>query len=103
MPWFKKKQTCVHCHKTKTRRLFEGEPTCPQCEIIVRMEREQVHRCPIDGAKMNKEALDEIIIDRCPQCNGVWLDGGELETIKKASEEADASFATGLMMGMVMD
>ena len=22
-----------------------------------------------------------IVIDKCPQCNGVWLDGGELDKL----------------------
>jgi len=35
---------------------------------------------------MNKERHDrdkQVIIDKCPRCEGVWLDGGELEAIQK--------------------
>jgi Zn-finger nucleic acid-binding protein len=28
---------------------------------------------------LTKEIAHGIVIDRCPQCRGVWLDAGELE------------------------
>ena len=31
--------------------------------------------------------VSNVIVDRCPQCKGVWLDGGELETVRRAIEE----------------
>jgi hypothetical protein len=32
-------------------------------------------------AKLVEESFRDILIDRCPVCNGVWLDPGELEKI----------------------
>lgn len=37
---------------------------CPKCQIPMR-EREK----------------DDLVIDVCPQCRGVWLDAGELEKL----------------------
>ncbi|MFK7925135.1 MAG: zf-TFIIB domain-containing protein [Bacteroidia bacterium] len=100
MAWFKKKAVCVHCNTNKTRREFEGSPICPECEIEIRMGREEIRNCPIDGQEMLKEQYQEIIIDRCPRCKGVWLDGGELQALK---ESGDEEMAAGMVMGMMMD
>jgi len=36
---------------------------------------------------MAKELLgDSIIIDRCPECQGVWLDAGELAAVARHSK-----------------
>jgi hypothetical protein len=40
-----------------------------------------------DGGEMAKEILLNLVVDRCPTCHGVWLDGGELEQMRGAIEE----------------
>jgi Zn-finger nucleic acid-binding protein len=35
---------------------------------------------------MTKEVAHMLVIDRCPDCKGVWLDGGELDRIKDGVE-----------------
>ena len=44
--------------------------------------QERLGTCPggCEG-KLIQEAFRDILIDRCPTCNGVWLDPGELEKI----------------------
>ena len=32
---------------------------------------------------MRKQKLEGVLIDRCPNCEGVWLDGGELEQLAR--------------------
>lgn len=32
----------------------------------------------------------EVIIDECPKCGGIWLDAGELDTIRKEYDSAKA-------------
>jgi predicted Zn-ribbon and HTH transcriptional regulator len=45
-------------------------------------ERHSHHmRCPKCGATLRAEAWHDIQVDRCPECHGVWLDHGELETL----------------------
>jgi Zn-finger nucleic acid-binding protein len=43
----------------------------------------QLHwmRCPKDGAELHAIDFHGVEIDRCPECNGVWLDGGDLERL----------------------
>jgi Zn-finger nucleic acid-binding protein len=37
--------------------------------------------CPACGATLVNLDRDGILIDRCPECRGVWLDRGELEKL----------------------
>lgn len=37
--------------------------------------------CPACGATLVNMDRDGILIDRCPDCRGVWLDRGELEKL----------------------
>ena len=38
-------------------------------------------KCPKDGSQMVEDQLQGVTIDICGQCNGVWLDWGELRRI----------------------
>lgn len=38
-------------------------------------------RCPRDGGEMVTVTHDDVQIDRCTQCGGMWLDAGELEQL----------------------
>jgi uncharacterized protein with PIN domain len=96
MNWFKKKQLCVHCNKNKTRRLFEEKATCSACQTKILISREPERVCPVDGAVLLKEYNNQIIIDRCPQCSGIWLDAGEIEAIKEAAR------TEGIAVGSVL-
>jgi Zn-finger nucleic acid-binding protein len=50
---------------------------------------------------MKKDVIFNVIIDRCHKCGGVWLDGGELEILKKTIESgAESDFVMGVVVGM---
>ncbi|MEE9363828.1 MAG: zf-TFIIB domain-containing protein [Cellulophaga sp.] len=95
MNWFKKKEICIHCNENKTKREFENQPTCPECRIKILVARESTRICPVDGSILLKEHNNEIIIDRCPKCKGIWLDPGEIEAIKEVA--LSQGLATGMM------
>lgn len=38
------------------------------------------------GTRMRKAEKDGVLIDRCPRCNGLWLDAGELEKLEQGKE-----------------
>lgn len=38
-------------------------------------------KCPRDGADLKERVFHNVKIDSCPECNGVWLDQGELEIL----------------------
>ena len=39
--------------------------------------------CPRCDGMLHEEIFDDVSIDRCDTCHGVWLDAGELELIIK--------------------
>jgi hypothetical protein len=92
---------CSRCGRTRTKRTYEGLPTCEGCEALIEAKlqasRENRRPCPIDAAAMEKEILLNLVIDRCPACRGVWLDGGELEQMRSSIEEG---LAHALIRGM---
>ena len=82
-------EKCARCG-SKTRHEVEGKATCVACDnemqLLVEAKGEELHLCPVDGATMSKEIAHMIVVDRCPSCQGVWLDGGELERLKDGVE-----------------
>ncbi len=88
-------EKCARCG-SKTRNKVDGAATCESCaeemRLMVKAQGESSRPCPVDGAVMKKEIAHMLVIDRCPDCQGVWLDGGELERIK-GGVEANALMA----------
>ena len=75
-------------------------------KIIVEQERakleeaekerlKEIHhmRCPKCGSSLVEISYKNIMIDKCPSCEGIWLDCGELEQV--ATEED--SFLGGML------
>ncbi len=38
--------------------------------------------CPRDGSELVETESENVKIDTCPKCSGVWLDAGELEQLR---------------------
>ena len=38
-------------------------------------------RCPKCGEHLHELQVESVTIDKCPACNGIWLDDGELEAL----------------------
>jgi len=56
-------------------------------EDIPSIEIEEVERqveCPADKILMEPTDFVMTVVDICPECGGVWLDGGEITTLKLA-------------------
>jgi phage FluMu protein Com len=51
-------------------------------------ERDASPRCPKCGEALEEVSVQEVLVDRCPNCKGIWLDPGELErlTAKEGSK-----------------
>ncbi len=56
-----------------------------QLEQQERNRLKELHymRCPKCGMELIEIDYKGMSIDRCSECDGVWLDAGELETISK--------------------
>lgn len=46
--------------------------------------------CPVDQTELSQSKHEGVTVDRCPTCQGLWLEKGELERIQ-ASHEKDYS------------
>ncbi len=46
--------------------------------------------CPVCKQSMIVLEVEEIEVDHCLSCGGVWLDGGELELLLEGAKEKDA-------------
>jgi hypothetical protein len=79
---------CSLCGKVRTANLSQGQPVCTPCQKSSRLRAnaatEPARTCPVDGVCMEKLPVHDVLIDRCPQCEGIFLDRGELAAIQKA-------------------
>ena len=48
--------------------------------------------CPNCNEGMQKVRRDQVHVDVCPKCRGVWLDRGELEKLLHSAREVDAEY-----------
>lgn len=42
-----------------------------------------LNRCPKCGVQLTTRLIEEVEIDECEQCQGMWLDKGELEAMSE--------------------
>jgi len=97
-------EKCERCGAQRTKQSFEGVPTCEPCEAKLLATRqaagESQQACPLDGELMEKVIVLNLVLDRCPSCEGVWLDGGELDLLRRAIEAGMRDdFGHALAMG----
>jgi len=97
-------EKCARCG-TRTRNKEDDKAICESCaqelHLLIEAGKEELRACPIDGTTMCKEIAHVVVIDRCPTCSGVWLDGGELDKMRNGAEsEALMLMATGLAYPM---
>ncbi|HWL40512.1 MAG TPA: zf-TFIIB domain-containing protein [Gemmatimonadaceae bacterium] len=45
-------------------------------------EKKQTLKCPRDGSDLEETEADNVKVDTCPRCKGVWLDAGELDQLR---------------------
>jgi len=77
---------CIRCRERAVRPRREGLLVCETCEAELRRNRERIRACPVDGSDLEKEIVAAVVIDRCAECGGIWLDEGELRLILEASK-----------------
>ena len=53
---------------------------------------------PVSGKPMEQLTVMGVVVDRCPESGGIWLDAGELEEIlnKSKGSEGSSGFLTQL-------
>lgn len=56
-----------------------------------RARSKSVRNCPKCATPLAEDEVENVKIDRCPQCKGVWLDAGELEQLQAVNAGRGAS------------
>ena len=74
----------------------EGREEIRRRATVETTTHEEKRRCPICSKKMEKAHITRegretrLVIDRCEQHHGTWLDGGELDVLVKLSSFPEA-------------
>jgi hypothetical protein len=50
-----------------------------------------INKCPRDGSDLKEQQVEDVKIDECPQCGGVWLDRGELDQLTRVNRARGVS------------
>jgi uncharacterized protein len=70
--------------RRKERELLDKLRETVAAEAEARGHREG-RQCPLGHGVLKEEARGSVVIDRCENCGGVWLDKGELEELTRQS------------------
>jgi hypothetical protein len=57
-------------------------------EEKIRLKELHHMRCPKCGMELNEVEYKGVHIDKCLNCEGIWLDAGELEAISKLEKSS---------------
>ena len=49
--------------------------------------------CPRCAGSLKESKFEEVMIDTCEKCGGIWLDSGELEQLLKRDSNTDSWFS----------
>jgi acetyl-CoA carboxylase beta subunit len=64
-------------------------------------ERKSHHmKCPKCGADLGTEDYHGVQVDRCPECNGMWLDAGEIEDLLAREDAGVINVFRSIMKGV---
>jgi uncharacterized protein len=50
-----------------------------------------LNKCPRDGTDLKEQHIEDVKIDECPECGGVWLDRGELDQLRRVNRARGVS------------
>ena len=57
-------------------------------------------KCPKCGADLGTEDYHGVQVDRCPECNGMWLDAGEIEDLLAREDAGVINVFRSIMKGV---
>ena len=72
--------------RAKEEQFFEKENQLAMERLKGRSDNKK-RLSPITGKEMEQLTIMGVLVDRCPDSGGVWLDAGELEQLLKTSKE----------------
>ena len=70
----------------------------PDIETVPPARREK-YSCPADGNQMERKDYGGITVDVCKECTGVWLDDGELFSLKTTENHIKENLKLYIRLG----
>ena len=80
-PTKKEEEYFVRLELEKKKKIIEQEMAKLKEEEKKKLKKLHYLHCPKCGSKLAGISYKNIMIDKCPSCEGVWLDCGELEQV----------------------
>ncbi len=71
----------------------------PELERVSQAEIDRIVHCPADDSPMTPEMFTGTTLDRCPKCDGIWLDGGELTALRLAEASIHDNLTLYIRLG----
>ena len=72
----------------KRKRLEEEKHSRLAGEEKKKLKKLHYMRCPKCGMELIEIDYKKIKVDKCSECEGIWLDAGELEAVSKLEKSA---------------
>lgn len=69
----------------RKKRWEEEREARQRAEQEQQLREQHYMKCPKCGHGLEEVSLEEVRVDRCTNCSGIWLDAGELEAVQKTS------------------
>ncbi|MBT3982358.1 MAG: zf-TFIIB domain-containing protein [Bacteriovoracaceae bacterium] len=70
---------CLRCNYAYATTIDDNMPVCEACKS--NFGSEEARTCPVDQTLMKKLIVKNVMIDKCPKCSGIWLDGDEVSLL----------------------
>ena len=70
----------------------------PEIETLDASNREP-YSCPADGAVLKRQDYGGLPVDTCSECRGVWLDDGELVSLKRTENHIRSNLDLYIRLG----
>jgi len=86
--------------KAKEGSYFDKKNKEALARLAKKKESEKPRLSPITGKEMEQVVISGVVVDKCSQSGGIWLDAGELEQLIEASEK-DSSSMLSLFKEMI--
>ena len=105
-------QLCKRCNYAYATVIDGNLPVCESCKKKIVSESPRI--CPVDQNIMDKLFVQNLVIDKCSKCKGIWLDGdeiglinsvvtGEFKTgLKNQQNSGEGKFLNGFILGAIL-
>lgn len=57
--------------------------------------------CPRDGSALKGSLVGGLLVDRCPECRGIWFDKLEVEFLTRALDERQNDTRHGIINSLI--